>query len=137
MACLPLLNPILCFGLQKTSVSQADGVAFSGGSRRSNESKSFHDSAAETSGDRSRKVSVWTNSPRSPDPSGGVVQGLSSYADAWDWERNVDGQTRAGELGLFQRQASAARSGDADQISVPMHGISVTRDFRRWSVVNY
>lgn len=57
-----------------------------------------------------------------------------SSADAWDWERNVESLTRADELVACQHEASATRVEHAGPVEVPEHGISVTTDFRRFSV---
>ncbi|CAN8100555.1 unnamed protein product [Discula destructiva] len=62
--------------------------------------------------------------------------GVCSVADMWDWSRCIESNTRPVELAKNQYRATASRGRDSDTIEVPMHGISVTKDFRRWSVVD-
>lgn len=77
----------------------------------------------------SKKLSV--ESGRSPFAKGGC-----SAADAWDWSRCVEGNTRPVELSKNQHRATASRGRSSDIVQVPLNGISVTKDFRRWSMVD-
>lgn len=80
----------------------------------------------------SRAASLWSNAVGGGGGGGkrGAQEHLSNL-DAWDWERAVEGLTRAEELSMCQYEASAAR---VEDVEVPEHGINVTTDFRRWSV---
>lgn len=105
------------------------------GSWRSPTARAANKFSAGDSRRTSRAASLWSNTVGGNGGNGGGnkrgTQEHLSNLDAWDWERAVDSLTRADELSMCQHEASAAR---VEDVEVPEHGISVTTDFRRWSV---
>lgn len=60
---------------------------------------------------------------------------VASPKDMWDWNQCVEGNVRPVALAKNQHRATASRGGESDMIDVPLYGITVTKDFRRGSVV--
>jgi len=65
-----------------------------------------------------------------------VAAPFASAKDRWNWNQCVESSTRPVVLSENQHRATASRGGENDMIEVPLHGIYVTTDFRRCSVVD-
>ncbi|KAJ4421066.1 hypothetical protein N0V82_003970 [Gnomoniopsis sp. IMI 355080] len=112
-ACLPVLSPLLPRTTKQT-------IFFSGSSW----SGTWHRPSKQLSGDSTR-------------PSFAICKNqCASAKDAWDWSQCVESQTRPIELAKNEHQATVSRGSDSDLIDVPLYGISVTKDFRRYSVID-
>lgn len=153
-ACLPMLHPILSIVLRATGLAEGEVVFLSGSSLL--KKLSFDDGRVSpgtpvwwrTGTTSSSKR--WTQDRGGGGSYGGVGFGGeygrpcggrmgfvgASNSEVLDWQREVEAQTRQRELSMFQHRASASRSSDAGISELPMCGISVTRDFRRFSEID-